>query len=196
MATEDQVEQLVNDHFELAETLARNRFGKVSYYGLCFDDWLSDAMLGLLEAAKKFDTSRNVRFQTFATFRINGAMIDGERNRDHLSRVERRKVKQGEQDDVSIASIFTTLPDHCARYEDVLSSPEPEIRHDDFGTGLKRCLTAEEVQIVRWYHFDDVTMKEIGKRLGLSESRMSQRLSHIRDRLRERGRSAVEEMLT
>lgn len=46
----------------------------------------SVAALGLLEAARRYDGSRDVRFETFAEHRIRGAILDELRNTDHLPR--------------------------------------------------------------------------------------------------------------
>jgi RNA polymerase sigma factor for flagellar operon FliA len=46
----------------------------------------SVAALGLLEAARRYDGSRDVRFETFAEHRIRGAILDELRNNDHLPR--------------------------------------------------------------------------------------------------------------
>ena len=47
-------------------------------------------MLGLLDAAERFDPARGERFEVFAEFRIRGAMLDSLRSRDSLSRDMRR----------------------------------------------------------------------------------------------------------
>ncbi|MFD1705901.1 FliA/WhiG family RNA polymerase sigma factor [Siminovitchia sediminis] len=50
--------------------------------------------LGLLDALDKFDLSRNLKFDTYASFRIRGAIIDGLRKEDWLPRNTREKVKE------------------------------------------------------------------------------------------------------
>jgi len=51
-----------------------------------FDDLWSAGALGLLDAAKRFDAARDVRFESFAEHRIRGAMLDELRRMDHLPR--------------------------------------------------------------------------------------------------------------
>jgi len=51
-----------------------------------FDDLWSAGALGLLEAARRFDSSRGVTFETFVEHRIRGAMLDELRRMDHLPR--------------------------------------------------------------------------------------------------------------
>ena len=54
------------------------------------DDLISSGVIGLMEAADRFDPERVDRFEAFAEFRIRGAMLDDLRSRDTLSRDMRR----------------------------------------------------------------------------------------------------------
>ncbi|MDX2021871.1 MAG: RNA polymerase sigma factor FliA [Deltaproteobacteria bacterium] len=54
------------------------------------DDLVSSGVIGLMEAAERFDPNRVDRFEAFAEFRIRGAMLDDLRSRDTLSRDMRR----------------------------------------------------------------------------------------------------------
>src|SRR3954463_2030386 len=54
------------------------------------DDLISSGVIGLIEAAERFDPKRVDRFEAFAEFRIRGAMLDDLRSRDTLSRDMRR----------------------------------------------------------------------------------------------------------
>ncbi|WP_139367577.1 FliA/WhiG family RNA polymerase sigma factor [Bacillus alkalicellulosilyticus] len=58
------------------------------------DDLVSHGMLGLFDALEKFDTSRDLKFDTYASFRIRGAIIDGLRKEDWLPRSLREKSKK------------------------------------------------------------------------------------------------------
>ncbi|MBS4177097.1 FliA/WhiG family RNA polymerase sigma factor [Lederbergia citrea] len=51
-------------------------------------------LVGLLDALNKFDISRDLKFDTYASFRIRGAIIDGLRKEDWLPRSTREKVKK------------------------------------------------------------------------------------------------------
>ncbi|MCL5072345.1 MAG: sigma-70 family RNA polymerase sigma factor [Actinobacteria bacterium] len=51
------------------------------------------AYLGLIDAIKKFDLNRKIKFETYATYRIKGAIIDGVRKQDWLSRSQRSRIK-------------------------------------------------------------------------------------------------------
>ena len=56
------------------------------------DDLYEAGMIGLLEAADRFDPSRQVRFSTYAVTRIRGAILDAMRAEDWLSRSLRSEV--------------------------------------------------------------------------------------------------------
>lgn len=58
------------------------------------DDLRSLGMIGLYDALEKFDPSRDLKFDTYASFRIRGAILDGLRKEDWLSRNTREKAKK------------------------------------------------------------------------------------------------------
>ncbi|GER69022.1 RNA polymerase sigma-D factor [Weizmannia acidilactici] len=58
------------------------------------DDLKSLGMFGLLDSLNKFDPSRELKFDTYASFRIRGAILDGLRKEDWLSRGTREKAKK------------------------------------------------------------------------------------------------------
>src|ERR1035441_4644644 len=53
------------------------------------EDLVSAGVIGLLEATRSFDGSKNVQFKTFAKFRIRGAILDSLRETDWGSRYMR-----------------------------------------------------------------------------------------------------------
>ena len=57
------------------------------------DDIRSLGNMGLFDALEKFDPSRDLKFETYASFRIRGAIIDGLRKEDWLPRSTREKAK-------------------------------------------------------------------------------------------------------
>jgi len=61
------------------------------------DEVKSLGLLGLYDAIKKFDPSRDLKFDTYASFRIKGSIIDGLRKEDWLPRSIRDKTKKVEQ---------------------------------------------------------------------------------------------------
>jgi RNA polymerase sigma factor for flagellar operon FliA len=61
------------------------------------DDLIQVGMIGLAEALSRYEVSQGVQFETFATQRIRGAMIDELREGDWMSRGGRKSQKEIEQ---------------------------------------------------------------------------------------------------
>jgi len=80
---------LVNFHTERISSHLPNSVSK--------DDVKSFGLLGLYDALKKFDPSRDLKFDTYASFRIKGSIMDGLRKEDWLPRSIREKTKKVEQ---------------------------------------------------------------------------------------------------
>ena len=58
-----------------------------------FDDLVQVGMIGLADALNRFDAAHGVQFETFATQRIRGAMLDELRGTDYLSRGTRKQQR-------------------------------------------------------------------------------------------------------
>ena len=58
------------------------------------DDLHSLGLIGLYDALEKFDPTRDLKFDTYASFRIRGAILDGLRKEDWLPRNTREKAKR------------------------------------------------------------------------------------------------------
>lgn len=61
------------------------------------DDLTSYAYIGLFDAIHKFEPDRDLKFDTYASFRIRGSIIDGLRKEDWLPRAQREKTKKVER---------------------------------------------------------------------------------------------------
>lgn len=57
------------------------------------DDLIGYGVFGLLDAMERFDGARGVKFETYASLRVRGAMIDGLRTMDWVPHSARQKVK-------------------------------------------------------------------------------------------------------
>lgn len=88
----DCVDLLVRQYAPLAGYLARRALAKAPPYQDA-EDILSYAQHGLLDAIQRFDPSLGIKFETYATRRISGAIIDGQRKQDPLARGTRKAVK-------------------------------------------------------------------------------------------------------
>ncbi len=58
------------------------------------EDMTSAAMMGLIDAANKFDSDKGIKFRTFAEYRVRGAILDEMRKLDWFSRSLRDKQNQ------------------------------------------------------------------------------------------------------
>ncbi|OEH91286.1 FliA/WhiG family RNA polymerase sigma factor [Bacillus solimangrovi] len=79
---------LVNYHVQRISVGLPRNVGK--------EDLKSYGLLGLYDALEKFDHSRDLKFDTYASFRVRGAIIDGLRKEDWLPRSMREKYKKVE----------------------------------------------------------------------------------------------------
>ncbi len=60
------------------------------------DDLASNGAMGLIDAIEKFDYRRGLQFETYASWRIRGAILDGLRQGDWVPRSVRDKAKKME----------------------------------------------------------------------------------------------------
>jgi RNA polymerase sigma factor for flagellar operon FliA len=83
-------EELIEGCITLVHHLARQYVAHNSAVSL--EDLIGEGYIGLVQAAKKFEFDRGVKFSTFATTRIRGAMMDSLRRDRPLSRPMAEKV--------------------------------------------------------------------------------------------------------
>lgn len=60
------------------------------------DDLIGYGIVGLMDAVDKFDTSRGVKFKTYAELRVRGSILDGLRELDWVPRSYRKKQRDVE----------------------------------------------------------------------------------------------------
>src|SRR6476646_7825234 len=80
--------ELVAAGLPFVESLAR-RMASTMPHSIDLGDLVQDGVLGLIDAAHRFDEERGIKFETFAERRVRGAMIDALR-RDAWPRGVRR----------------------------------------------------------------------------------------------------------
>ena len=204
------------------------------------EDLYSAGVLGLLDAYQKFDAHKGVKFETYAVWRIRGAVLDQLRSLDWASRSMRRRARELENtsqrmdqklgraasdqevaramrlapgdyyrlidqvrgavllsldevrvgDDLESSTLGDHLPDpHAA---DVESRREEEESKAVLLRTLDR-LPEQERLVVALYYYEHMTLKEIGRTLGISESRVSQVHTRAMSRLRTRVARALRE---
>jgi len=77
----------------LIDRLARRLVARTGLQS-SYDDLWSAGALGLIEAMRRFDSSKGAAFETFAEHRVRGAMLDELRRQDHLPRRLRNRTDE------------------------------------------------------------------------------------------------------
>lgn len=95
-------DEILARHARLVDRTAR-RLASRTGGAVAADDLWSAGAMGLLDAARRFDPQRDVKFETFAEKRIRGAMLDEMRRLDHLPRRLRAQVERVERNRVRLA---------------------------------------------------------------------------------------------
>lgn len=75
------------------------------------DDLISYGNFGLIDAIEKFDLAKGVKFETYATTRIKGSIIDALRSQDWVPRSVRAKAKNIEASVADLSVKFGRPPD-------------------------------------------------------------------------------------
>lgn len=86
-------ESLILEYAALVKIVA----GRLSMYlggNLEFEELVSFGIFGLIDAIDKFDMSKEVKFETYASLRIRGAILDQIRKMDWIPRTVRQKQKK------------------------------------------------------------------------------------------------------
>ena len=193
------------------------------------EDLMSSGLFGLMDAIDAYDIERGVKFETYCTQRIRGAIFDELRAMDWVPRLVRsrtakvdrarkelemelgRKATDHEisnrldvdKDEykkicrdakpVGVVSLnrkwFETDSSKDVREIDVVrdkrqENPVSRLQRDDLKLLLTKGLSRAERLIIVLYYYEEMTMKEIGITLDLSESRVSQMHSSILARLK------------
>ncbi len=65
-------------------------------YTVEYDDLVSYGIFGLIDAIDKFDCEKGIKFETYASLRIRGSILDQIRKMDWIPRSVRQKQKQME----------------------------------------------------------------------------------------------------
>jgi RNA polymerase sigma factor FliA len=89
----DSLTDLVNQHAPLVKRIAHHLLMRMPS-SVQLDDLVQSGMIGLLEAARKYDVSKGASFETYAGIRIRGAMLDEIRRGDWAPRSVHRKSRQ------------------------------------------------------------------------------------------------------
>ena len=193
------------------------------------DDLISAGIFGLMDAIDAFDPTRGVKFETYCSPRVRGAILDELRSMDWVPRLVRARAHQltkavhslethlgrkpteketaeelnmnveefsrlqHDANAVGLVSLDTKYSEgegeKDIREIDVIKDqrsedPLTEAQKRDLKSLLTKGLTRAERLIIVLYYYEEMTMKEIGATLDLSESRVSQMHSSIVARLK------------
>lgn len=86
-------EKIILEYAPLVKTVA-GRMSMYLGYNVEYDDLVSYGIFGLIDAIDKFDTFKEVKFETYASLRIRGSILDQIRKMDWIPRTIRQKQKQ------------------------------------------------------------------------------------------------------
>lgn len=89
-------EKLILEYLHLVKYIA----GRMNIYfasNIDYDDLVSYGIFGLIDAIDKFDINKGVKFETYASLRIRGSIIDSVRELDWIPRTLRQKNKELER---------------------------------------------------------------------------------------------------
>ena len=89
-APDDHKSLLIKNNLTMVEKVVERMIPQVPSF-MARDDIMSAALVGLINAAERFDESKGVLFRTFAEHRIRGAIFDEVRKLDWFSRSLREK---------------------------------------------------------------------------------------------------------
>jgi len=89
-------EKLIIEYAPLVKLVAGRLLMHVGQY-VDFEDLTSHGVFGLIDAIDKYDPLKGIKFETYASIRIRGAIIDNIRKLDWVPRSLRAKNKQLEQ---------------------------------------------------------------------------------------------------
>ncbi|HET7754239.1 MAG TPA: sigma-70 family RNA polymerase sigma factor [Anaeromyxobacteraceae bacterium] len=204
---------LLETHALLIERVAR-RLAARTAGAVSADDLWSAGALGLLDAARRYEAGRDVRFETFVEHRVRGAMLDELRRLDHLPRrlradldaLERSRARLSQQlgrepelDELAESSGLAAEQLHALAGLDAPHTTDlgelvamiPTADDAAVRAETLRAVAAavgalpERLQLVLGLHYDEgLTYREIAKMLDVSEPRVCQLHGDAMKRLR------------
>ncbi len=229
-------EQAIIEYLPLVKRIA-NRIAIYLPPTIEVEDLINVGVIGLIQALDRYDSTRDIKLSTYATFRIRGAMLSELRSRDFLSRANRKKIRDMEKaylklerkygrkvDDEEVAEelgmdleqfyavkkiagiSFISLEElgYSAREKKkqfaeniIFSNSDDPLTFTTLkeiagaiGSAIEK-LPEKEQLVLSLYYKDELTMKETGSVLNLTESRVSQLHSnaivHLRLHLKKGG---------
>jgi RNA polymerase sigma factor for flagellar operon FliA len=167
--------QLIESYLPLARTAAVRLYRSRRSNSVSFSDYLQYARLGLVEAVDGFDPSREASFETYSSYRIRGAMLNG------LAR-ENEVAAQGLLTPTVDGALFELaeedLPD-----ETLYADPYAATELAQLCEAVEK-LPHREKQLIRRHYFENCEFRVIAVELTVSPGRVSQLHSQALLRMR------------
>ena len=95
-ANEEERQNLLTEHLPLVQYQARRIHDRLPRH-IPIEDLVNAGVVGLMDAFRKFDSSKHVQFGSYAKFRIRGAILDSLRELDWSPRDLRRQSRRIEE---------------------------------------------------------------------------------------------------
>ena len=86
-------EQIILEYAPLVKVVA-GRLSMYLGYNVEYDDLVGYGIFGLIDAIDKYDSQKDVKFETYASLRIRGSILDQIRKMDWIPRTVRQKQKK------------------------------------------------------------------------------------------------------
>jgi RNA polymerase sigma factor for flagellar operon FliA len=176
-------------------------------------DLISYGLVGLINAIERFEPSREIKFETYAITRIKGAIIDELRTQDWVPRSVRARAREIEKANAKLEHQLQRAPTDeemaaelkisVEEFQDFLvqisnstvaaldelwttaAAMDAADLKDRVADAIAR-LPEREKLVVALYYYENLTLREIGEVLGVTESRVSQLHTKAVLRLRSR----------
>jgi RNA polymerase sigma factor for flagellar operon FliA len=188
--------------------VARDVYMRVHSLGDAWHDCVQNALIGLLEAMDRFDPDRGIKFETYARYRVRGAVFNGLRTlRESLAqgshaydqtaavldRIE--SLEDNASSDPLEAFVATTVGLGLGFLLETKSFPGregptdayAELEKEELSTavieGIER-LSEREQAILTLHYFHHVPFVDIASQLGVTKGRVSQLHKRALERLR------------
>ena len=209
-------EELIKENMPLVKSIARKFF--IPGKGFEYQDLVNSGVIGLIDAINKFDAEKGAKFSSYSYIKIKSAILDEIRNQSPISKHNLTKVNKYNRvveklqskllreptsyesniDMLNIVSLnYVIFEDTNETVQDVISdreeeAPENIIEEEEKLEILSKAisnLNEREKLILSLYYYEDLNLKEIGKVLGVSESRVSQlhrkSIRNLRNKIKE-----------
>ena len=181
------LKEKLTEHYVHLVRLVAGRLGIYLNQYIDLEDLVGYGVLGLIDAIDKFDPTKNVKFETYASLRIRGAILDAIRKLDWVPRTLRKKQKDIDKAYIELEMKLGRPPAE-KEVADFL-----HISVDEYTTLLKEVNVSTLVSIdENFYHFE--TIKDPNAQIPehcVEVNEMKATLAKIIDDLPEREKKVI-----